>query len=219
MTLTIPTSELVGGLADVIPFAYPKADDPACNTVRLEWDGDTFHAMATDRRFAGWSRWNVDDEPADGEPAEDDLFTTWGSDDGPWVAYIGLDDAVEARKMFKLPAKQGRIPVTVHVEHKMVTIRRGPEGGQNAITLEISTDPTMIEQGLDVRAFIDTTEAAPGPVETIRFDPTRLAAFAKVRSHGPMVVRFTSAHKPAWVGIGTRFSGIVAPIRPETSDV
>ena len=216
MTLTIPTSELVGCLTDVIPFASPDAEDAIYNTVRLEWDGESLHTLASDRRFAGWSRWNPDDEPAEGEPAEDDLFTTWGGDDGTWSTHLSLADAVEAVKMFKLPAKQGRIPLTVEVEHKLVTVRRGPDGGHSAITLEMATDPAIAGEYGDPRAVIDTIEGTIGPVDTIRFDARRLAAFAKVRNHGPMRIRFSGDDRPAWVGIGTRFSGLVAPIRPDS---
>ncbi|HEY9474351.1 MAG TPA: hypothetical protein VIS06_10930 [Mycobacteriales bacterium] len=215
MTLTIPTRELVGALADVIPFASAIPDDYTLGRVLIEWDGETLHTMATDRYTVGWSRWNPDDAPVDGEePAEDDLFTEWGeSADRTWSKQISLLDAKEIVKVYKLPAKAGGVPVLVTAGFKTLTLDRKPESGHTAITMEFLSEPD--ERYPDVRAFIDTAEAMGEPVGQIMYNPRHLAAFDKVRPHGQFQRQFGGETKPTFVRIGERFTGLVMPVRPD----
>lgn len=217
--LTIPTGQLVGALTDVIPFAYPKPDYPRYNAVRLEWDGQVLHTMATDQNRIGWSRWDSD-EPHEGdeEPEQESLLTTWGADDPGWTAHIRLADAAELAKVFKLPAKLSTIPLTVELEPARsddepgrLVVRRSPDSGLSAHVMECGTvDQTDY---LDVHQIVADAEAQGEPVEEIEYWAHLVADFAKVRPHGPMRMRFAGPRRPTWVAIGTRFSGVISPHR------
>lgn len=79
--ICVPTGDLTGILADVTHFASPDLEVPQLNCVRVEWDGEMLHALATDTIRIAWSSWHRDDEP-DGE-TQDDLFTEFGGADDP----------------------------------------------------------------------------------------------------------------------------------------
>jgi hypothetical protein len=123
--ITIPTGDLTGVLADVIPFAFPKDDFPLLNVVRLEWDGQQLHALTTDRYRIGWSTWEPGDVGKD-EEVQDDLFSEWGSADDPWRCTLVLADAVEIAKVFKLGHKESQVPLTVdyEVDRRRLTVKR-----------------------------------------------------------------------------------------------
>ncbi|MBM0235923.1 hypothetical protein JNW88_00275 [Micromonospora sp. ATA32] len=76
--ITIPTGDLVGVLADVIPFAFPEDDLPHVNCVRLEWDGEMLHAEATDTLHAARSSWHPDDD-RDGNTSQATLTNPLGA--------------------------------------------------------------------------------------------------------------------------------------------
>ncbi|WBB94237.1 hypothetical protein [Verrucosispora sp. WMMC514] len=204
--ITIPTGELTGILADCIPFVFPDSDLPAINCVRVEWDGDMLHALATDRYRIAWSTWHPDDDP-DIE-SQDDLFTTWGSADDPWTATITLDDAKELVKVFKLPAKEQRVPLTVEFAGGQVTVRRDRDTGYTALRLDI---PDQLAEFPDVRKLLadgDRVEPVPG----LAFNAKYLADFGKVRQRAAMQLSFTGSKTLAHVAIGKRFTGAIMPV-------
>lgn len=216
MTVTIPTSELVGLLADTIPFASTADEVPVLNAIRLEWDGKQLHAMSTDRYRIGWSTWDPDDDP-DGE-RQDDLWTTWGSDgDEQWHIFVSLADAKDIVGAYRLGAKEDDAPLTVErvistAEGEQLMIERSRLTGYSAITMVVrgvAADPDPDIRGLLARH--DATE----PVKEIAFGAKLLADFSKVRPRGPLRLTFTGETRVALVAIGERFVGAIQPVKEE----
>jgi hypothetical protein len=110
--ITIPTIELIGGIQDMLPIVLDDKSDLA--GLAIEWDGESLHFTAYDVFAAATVQWTP------GEGAEGDLDedaerddVRWGGDDSPWRTWIYLDAAKEIVKLFKLPAKLWRTPVTL----------------------------------------------------------------------------------------------------------
>lgn len=202
--ITIPTGDLVGILADVLPFAHPDDDYENIHCVRLEWDGEQLHAMATDRHRLGWSTWEAGDV---GDDDKDDTVSEWGSGDAPWVAVLDLADAVQISKVFKLPAKQVMTPLTVDYDsdRHRVTVVRSKDTSHSAIT--ISADDTFVEFP-DVRGWLAKADQL-AVVQEVGYSSKWLADFAKVRPAGPMKLRF--AKGLTHISIGKRFVGAIVP--------
>jgi hypothetical protein len=208
--ITIPTGDLTGILADVIPFAFTEEDIADINCVRLEWDGTSLHAHATDRYRAAISSWEPGDTD-DSEGVQDDLFTDWGSGDDPWSMTIALDEAKELVKVFKLGPKEHHTPLTVDYDagrwHAKVV--RSRDTGHSAITV---VTPDMRSEFPDLRALFaknDVLEAVKG----LSYTAKMMADFAKVRPRGPMELRFTGEMGITHVSIGERFVGAIQPVR------
>src|SRR5688572_25730615 len=205
--ITIPTGDLVGILADVVNLACTEDELPAINTVRLEWDGGMLHALATDTLRIGISSWHPDDEP-EGE-AQDDLFTSYGGADDPWAILLPLDDAKHLIKVFKLPLKEQRSPLTVDLNGDALTVKRARETGYPEQTVRV---PGRQEPYPDLRKHL-AEHAVVKPVAGLAFNARLLADFAKVRPRGPMELSFTGAAGLAHVLVGKRFVGAVMPVR------
>lgn len=207
--ICVPTSELCGVLSDAIPFASPDAELSAVNAVSLEWDGNTLHALATDRYRISWSKWSSDDDPD--ETAQDDMFTTWGGADGdePWTALLWLADAKEIVNIFKLPPKLGRAPLTVECEDQQVTVRRSRDTGHSAVAATFRTSDAQFP---DIRKLL-ADSASVEDVSGLAFSAKFLADFAKVRPRGPLEMRFTGSTTLAHVTIGDRYTGAIMPVR------
>ena len=207
MTVTIPTSELVGALADVIPFACAEDELPTINCVRIEWDGQQLHALATDMFRVAISSWDPDDAPD--EDVQDDLFTSFGSGDDPWHLLVPLSDAKDLVKVFKLPPKEGRAALTVDVDNGRLAVRRSRESGHSALTATI--DGTGVEFP-DVRKLLAKNDVIQ-PARTLAFTARFMADFAKVRPRGPLLLTFTGDASLVHVAIGERFVGAIVPTR------
>jgi hypothetical protein len=205
--ITIPTGDLTGVLSDVIPFAFPDPDLPAINCVRIEWDGALLHALSTDRYRVGWSSWHPDDQPD--IDSQDDLFTKWGGADDPWQATVTLDDAKELVKVFKLPVKEQRVPLSLNVDRGQVTIHRDRDTGYTALRLDI---PDQLLEFPDVRKLLADADGVE-PVTALAFNARFLADFGKVRPGAPMQLSFTGSTGLAHVAIGKRFTGAIMPVR------
>lgn len=206
--ITVPTTELVGLLTDTIPFASPDKDDDVLYTVRIDWDGEMLHASATDRFHIGWSRWHPDDDPD--VDSQDDLFTVWGGDDEPWTAVIGVDDAKDAVRMFKLAAKEGQAPLTVTLDGGQLRVSRSRETGHSAITHVMRDAAT--DNHVDVRDLFDHLPE-PAEVDELAFTARYLADFAKVRVRGQMQMTFAGPDRAVRIQIGERFTGAINPVR------
>lgn len=195
--ITIPTAELVDTLSDVIPMADPDVDLPEVNCVRLEWDGDQLHALATDRWVIGWSTWS----PHDGEGS-----TSWGGVDSPWAATIPLEAAKYLVKVFKLPKAGAWTPLALeHINPGALRVQRHRDTGHSAVVAVVRD---VFEAFPDVRAELSKHDVIE-PVAAVGVPAHDLARFAKVRPHGGMVLRF--ARELVHVGIGGRFVGSVIP--------
>jgi hypothetical protein len=208
MTITIPTCELVGILADAIPFASTDDDFPSINAVHLSWDGEQLQAQATDRIAIGRSRWYPTDEPDNTQ--QEDLFTRWGGGDDPWSILLPLDDARDIVTVFKLPTKEGWAPLTVeHLYDNRVKVVRSRDTGHSALTQVVEA----AEAPFPVLDAILDPEPITAKIEHVALDAKQLAKFAKVRPRGPLGITFTGENRPALVAIGERFSGAIMPVR------
>lgn len=206
--ITIPTGDLTGILADVVPLACPDPELPQIHSVHIEWDGKMLHAIATDRIRVGISSWHPDDEPE--TDAQDDLFTTYGGADEPWSATIPLGDAKDLVKVFKLPLKEQRVPLNIELVDGRVKVVRHRDTGYSAITTVI--DGVTEAEYPNVRALMSGSDAIDA-VKEVAFTAKWLADFAKVRPRGPLELMFTGAEKLCHVAIGSRFVGAIAPVR------
>jgi hypothetical protein len=209
MTITIPTGDLTGILADVLPFAFSDPEVPTLNSIRLEWDAGMLHALSTDRIRAAVSSWHPDDDPEPGAIAEDDLFTTWGGSDEPWHLLLTRDDVVHLVKVFKLPRKESHVPLTVEVHEGQVTVRRHRDTGYSALTATM--DHQLVEDAPDIRALL----AGIGParrVDHVCYNARFLADFGKVRPRGhPLALTFAGPGRATRITIGERFAGAIQP--------
>lgn len=207
--ITIPTADLVGVLSDTIPFACPLPELPTLNCIRVEWDGQMLHTLATDRYRVAWSQWHPDDEPDEGVEAQSDLFTEFGGADDPWHAVIGLEDAKQLVKVFKLPTKEAHAPVTLDQERGQLQVKRSRDTGHSALTALMRAELPDGESTPDLVKLLadaDRIEAVKG----LSFNAKLLADFAKVRPRGNvMALRF--AQKLVHVSIGERFVGAIVP--------
>lgn len=209
--ITIPTSDLVGVLGDVIHFSDPDEENPITNALRLEWDGDMLHALATDRYVIGCSRWNADDAPADEQEA---LLPKWGGADNPWGITLRRSDAEDIIKNYKLGGKQGYVPVTLDCFEDRLRIKRNKVAGHSELTQDI--DGSEFEFP-NVRALLTATNL-PDTIDGIGFDPKKLALFSKVRPRAHMHMTFTGTNKPTHVSIGERFTGAIMPFREKEEE-
>jgi hypothetical protein len=216
MSITIPTTELIGCIADVLPqISDPKG---SLAGIKIEWDGEALRFTAYDVHSGATVEW-VPGEGAEGDMAEgpdgeigDPNDIAWGGADAPWKAWIWLPQAKEILKLFKLPAKLWRYPVTIGVDSitgNRLAIERedGPRVGR-LLTLPTAND--QLRHIPDVRA-IATREADPAGPQSLRFYHQRLGAFGPVRAHGVMVTHFGTVNEPVGVKIGSRFHGFVYP--------
>lgn len=212
--ITIPTGDLTGILADVIPFAFPDDDLPDLHCLRLEWDGRQLHALTTDRYRAGISTW-VPGEIPEGKEVQDDLFTDWGSGDDPWSVTIALPDAKELVKVFKLPPKEEHnVPVTVDYDHAYgrVTVKRTRDSGHSAITVIAESSGSAFP---DVRKLLANADKVK-PTRKVSYSARFMADFGKVRPAGPLELTFTG--NLTHVTIGERFVGAIMPIGRSIDD-
>jgi hypothetical protein len=207
--ITIPSSELVGLLTDVIPFALAEKDFPNFNCVRVEWDGHMLHTQATDGERIGWTRWDPAAETYDSDDAP-----LWGGDDTPWSLTLALQDAKDLATVFKLAKKSQYLPLTLTYDwhgHGRLTVDRTKHTLHPAIR--------VVDQGTDAQ-FPDVREMLAKAtrveaVEELAFSPKAMANFAKVRPHGPMRMRFHGQKGLVLVTIGNRFTGSVVPARDQ----
>lgn len=212
--ITIATADLVGILADCVPFASPDDELPGINSVRLDWDGKRLHAMSTDRYRVAISTWDPDDGPE--HDAQDDLFTSWGSGDDAWSAVLQLDDAKDLIKVFKLGPKEGQTPLTVDydVPNARLKVARSRDTGYSALTAVM---PAQLVEFPNVRGQLakhDVVEAVRG----LSYQAKYLADFAKVRQRGALEFTFTGVTGLTHVAIGKRFVGAIMPVRTADGD-
>lgn len=206
--ITIPTGDLVGILSDVFHFASPVRKLPDINCVRVEWDGEMLHALATDRRHFGWSQWHPDDEHE--EEHQEELFTKWGGADRPWALTISRDDANDLIDAFKLSGKEHYTPLMVDHTGDSLKVSRAKADGNSAITMVIPD--AGIASFPKLRVLVDNHPDAL-PVTNLTLAADCLAHFAKVRPRGELKFRFTGDNSPVIATIGERFTAAVMPIR------
>lgn len=207
--ITIPTCDLTGILADTLPFVYPDEDFPDMHCLRIEWDGERLHAHATDRYRIAISTWDPTDPPPD--DTQDALGTDWGSGDDPWSTFIGVADAKDLVKVFKLPHKEGQTPLTVDYDAQSgrLTVDRSRITGYSAMKVNLATS---LEGFPDLRAMLAKNDVV-AEVRTVVYTAKFLADFGKVRPRGPLELMFTGDKSLTHVTTGKRFVGAIMPAR------
>lgn len=215
--LTIPTSELIGLLTDVLGFTPVVKDDPR-RGVLIEWDGGALHASAYDVLSAGRSSW------LPGEGQESSLTDTdapmnaeaFGGEDPAWKAFVTFDDVKAIITSFKVASKLWWIPLSVKISPVggKLTVERSGEFGKPAALVTVKVDRDVTAKFPDVRAAWENLQAEGAglnSVHTITFSPYRLAAFGTVRSHGVLVLEFAGQEGAVAASMGTEFLGFIFP--------
>jgi hypothetical protein len=176
--------------------------------VRFDWDGEMLHAAATDTLRAARSSWHPDD--ADGSSDQDSLFTTLGGADDPWTVIAGYAEARELVSIYKLPAKEGRVPLVLDHDRGYLRVIRTRDTGHQAIT-------TVVES--KCRRLPGRAEGAGRRARRWRaWRPStssgqHLADLGSVRQRGTLCLTFAGARRATRVTIGERFVATLNPDR------
>ena len=117
-------------------------------------------------------------------------------------------EAQELVKVFKLPTKEQRVPLTLDHDEQ-VTVRRDRDTGYTALRLDI---PDQLAEFPDVRQLLSDNDRIE-PVTGLMFNAKYLADFSKVRPRSPLQMSFTGSTGLAHVSIGKRFTGAIMPVR------
>lgn len=221
MTITIPTAELVGILCDAISFISADKDDVERRVVELRWDGSMLHASALDGFRAVVSSWHPDDDPC--RPVEYPLGTDLGGPDAPWDVVLEADDVKHLIDTAKTRKGQEYVPVVVDADPPVLAVTRA-KLHRLVPGFKVSYDGTS-SQFPNVREMIVTAAGDVEATKELWFNPCLMADFAKVRQRGgPMKLTLAGPLHPAIVEIGTRFIGLIQPVRngeqtPSSGDV
>lgn len=209
--ITIPTTELIGGINDVLPIISDEKSNLA--GIAIEWTGEKLVFTAYDVYSGGSVEWIpgegaegvVDDKESD---YEDDI--EWGGDDDPWRTWIWLNSAKDILKLFKLPAKLWRFPVQIKctmVGDLLIERVDSPRGNRE---LRVPGDPDKARKEIpDVAAIATALDRTLTERRGARFNHQRLGAFGAVRPHGTMLMYFGDDNEPVGILIGSRYRGFV----------
>jgi hypothetical protein len=213
--ITIPTTELIGGIQDMLPIVLDDKSNLA--GLAIEWDGESLHFTAYDVFAAATVKWTPG-EGAEGEidedsPPEYGTDVNWGGDDSPWRTWIYLDAAKEIVKLFKLPAKLWRTPVTLKctpVGDLLIERVDSPRGNRE---LRVPGDPDKARRDIpNVRAIqMHVGDEIGGPRESVGFFHARLGAFGAARAHGTLCMVFGGVSEPVGITMGSRYAGFIYP--------
>lgn len=211
--ITIPTTELIGCISAVLPITLDPKDN-ALAGVAVEWDGEALHFTVYDIVTGATVRW-VPGEGAEGEVDENesDDYASWGASDNdtPWRVFISHADAKEIVKLFKLPAKLWRYPVTLKVnlsQTKLIVERQDGPRGERLLT--VSTDNTVLRNIPDVRAVAEKAATAEVPHPQIAaFNGLRLASLGASTAYGVLTAAFDAEDRPVGVFAGSRYAAFI----------
>lgn len=227
--ITISTREFVGMLKDVSPFASTEAGT-AENVVRLEWDGETLTASATDRVRAAKEIWTPDEEQYD-QNAEDEYVTYKVDSETPLFSVrLELEDVKSIIKAFGLKgAKKQHAPIKIEVTpssfagntYTVRLTREALPGVWSPLAFH-ATGAGAPGAGdipeVDIEDLIARTQNVEAYLPGVAFNAEFLNAFPKVRPLGPLELNFTGEHKLVRFNMGSRFRGVIQPVRVETPD-
>lgn len=210
MTLTIPSVDLLGCIADALPFIPSDKDDVTLRCVQLRWDGTLLHVSATDRYRVAISSWNPDDTPDNDVQYE--IGTVLGEDqDFTWEFLLTADDATHLLKTAKPSKGHEYAPLYITWDGPLLKVRRDREAQVPGFSL--------IYEGLDhtfpdVRGYVVEAAGKAEPVKEISWNAVLMADFGKVRQRGGAARwTFGGDRNPAVVEIGERFVGAIQPVR------
>lgn len=206
--ITIPTTELIGCLADVLPQISDEKS--ALAGVKIEWDGESLHFTTYDVLSGATVLWTPGEGPEE-EADDEQEDIRWGGDDAPWATWIWLASAKEILKLFKLPAKLWRVPVTVKCStsrDRLIIERTDSPRGERLLT--VPADPEQLKNIPDVRAVADRVGRQLGAIPIgAAFTTSRLGAFGAVRPHAGLTLHFGADGDPVGIHVGSRFAGFI----------
>lgn len=208
--ITIPTTELIGGIQDMLPHILDEKSELAGLVV--EWDGEVLWFTAYDVYSGATVQW-VPGEGAEGEVDEhEDDSIVWGGDDAPWRTWIWLPQAKEIVKLFKLPAKLWRTPVQIKCTPTGDLIIERTDSPRGNRELRVPGDPDKARKDVpDVRTIAAKTNVGGDLVGDMAFFHARLGAFGAARSHGTLTMCFGAAGDPTGITMGARYAGFIYP--------
>jgi DNA polymerase III sliding clamp (beta) subunit (PCNA family) len=195
-TITLDAAELERVLVNGALFAAPAKDYlPALEVVRFTWDGDTLHAVATNRYVLSMEQVEYH---GDGNTEGRDEFS------------IGTADAKRVVSLLKA-LRSPRFPVAVKYDSQSAKATFMIDGD----TLIVSTEHGEFPKWRSLVPADDEGE----PVGAITLGAQWLALFAKVKAYkgSPVRFAFNTATKPVRVTIGDAFKAIVIPLRDATA--
>ena len=203
----MPTRELVGLIADVLPFASGDDEDTTWHRVVLRWDGTRIHAMAGDGVRLAWMSWGPDDGDAPAIPGLDPYESVG---DEPWELAILPENAKEIASKFKVGKKEGELPVRVTGSLDSLKVERDAEAAGVALRSVALSRPWD-----DNAPRIDTTISeiaakATGSRPVVAYSGFHLVDFVnpdRVRQRG--VVELAFGPTSTYVRIGRWFRGAV----------
>ncbi|MFY1595438.1 hypothetical protein [Micromonospora sp. WMMD737] len=214
-TTYIPSGDFVGLINDVLPLAGQDKEIPETFAIRIQWDGEQVHAMATDELRMGVSSWHPDDLPE--EAMQEGVFARRGGTSRPWSIVLGLPDAALLAKTFKVNEKNWWVPVGLDyvegiTDRAKLRAARSTDSGMPGLAV------TVVDRDVDlpdVRQLLAVMPPA-APVDAIEFNGEMLAAFGQVRQRGGgLKLTFAGTDAMSLVTVGDRFRGAIQPIRRE----
>lgn len=209
MTLTIPSNDLVGCIADALNFISPDKEDLERRVVHLRWDGELFHASATDGLRVAVSSWSADDPPERDEQHE--LGVELGSDDPPWEFLLSSDDATHLVKTAKPVKGLEHVALVIDHDGEVLGVKRSKQARVPGFALAYDAQPYAYP---DLRRFVVAALEDAEPVKEISLNMALVVDFGKVRQRGHAARwTFAGTEKPAVVEIGPRFVGAIQPVR------
>lgn len=232
--ITISTSEMRGLLSDVIPFAATDEDLPWLNCVRLEYFLPTSDlparlvSSATDQYRVARCWWAPEvDEHDDAQETIVSLYDITADTD-PFSVRIELQDAKNVVKAFALKGKKKQgAPVTITTKNLSVidntytvSFTRAGTGGWPALEVNL-TGRGAPRKGsndmpeADIHQLLEGLQNIEAHLPGVCWLPKGLAAFGKVRGHGPLEMEFTGEFKAVRFHMGTRFDGVMMPTKPQ----
>lgn len=228
--ITIPTSELIGGISDVIAFAADDKDDPQHGIV-IAWNGEELSFAATDAMTGAVSTWTSgmgDERFTDdlaGMRGTADLVealrgVTWGTAiDGnlPWRVFVSHADAKDIVKVFKLPEKFRLTPVMLEpaASGARLIVARERQVWCNRCTVTVDASPDNLAKFPRVEIFAQRALAREigdqpeGPL-TVTFNQLYLARLGAVRDY-PCRLVYNGEGAPTGVSVGATFVGFIYP--------
>lgn len=212
--IIIPTTELIGCIADMLPHIQDPKGGLA--GIVVEWTGESLTFSVHDVYSGAVVEW-VPGEGAEGDldpeqEGQEDI--AWGGGDDPWRVFIWLNDAKEIIKLFKLPAKLWAFPVKLKVnlsQTKLTVERDDMTRGERLLVVSTYNDnlrhiPNIAQVANRVNARLQEAIALPG---------ARLGAFGLCRPHGALSMVWGNDVEPVRIKVGSRLGGFVYP--PGTS--
>lgn len=208
--ITIPTTELIGCIADMLP--HITDDKGATAGLVIEWTGGALNFAVFDTYSGAEVTW-VPGEGAEGtyETGEGEEDIDWGGDDDSWRVFIWLADAKEIVKLFKLPAKLWRFPVKLKVNlsrTKLTVERDDMTRGERLLVVSTYND---VLRHIPSIPQVATMQSETTMRRGIEISAARLGAFGLARPHGPMHISWGQGGEPVRVTVGSRIEGFVYP--------